>query len=188
MSTVFRHADTWFSTGPDVEVSEVASVGVRASLAPSKKTYPHGDFEEENYIGAVRQRPFQEMLLSTVCLHADYAPRSVGVQIRMSRGRMGGIHSGNWAGGVKAHIGVVHEHLLGSTGDNTQSHKHDGNIVFRRNFSLRTSSSWSHFHQSREMQQILETTRAPLATYSDSSFSAVPRFALLYRPHFLRVP
>src|SRR5260370_28531238 len=60
--------------------------------------------------------------------------------------------------------------------------------VSKKLLSHRTSSSRSHFHQSRDMQQIPETTRAPLATHSDSSISAVPRFAPLYRLRFLRVP
>src|SRR5713101_6452547 len=47
------------------------------------------------------ERPFQGKLLSTDCLHADYRLRSVRVQIRVSRGRVGRIHSGNWEGGAK---------------------------------------------------------------------------------------
>src|SRR5438045_8585536 len=63
-----------------------------------------------------------------------------------------------------------------------------GAPFFDEILSLRTSSSRSQFHQSLDMQQILETTSAPLATHSDSSFSAGPRFAPLSRPRFLRVP
>src|SRR5438309_8292709 len=80
-----------------------------------------------------------------ICLRADFRLRSVGVQIRVSRGRT-----------LKATTRWEHR-------------------VSKKLLSLRTSSSQSHFHQSRDMQQILETTRAPLATHSDSSFSAVPR-------------
>src|SRR6266853_3100219 len=73
---------------------------------------------------------------------------------------------------------------LGLWGDNAQTHKRDGYTVFDEILSLRTSSSRSHFHQSLDMQQILETTRAPLATPWDSSFSAVRRFASLSRTVF----
>src|SRR5260370_7670872 len=41
------------------------------------------------------ERPFQEMLLSTDYLHADYRLRLVRVQLRVSRGRVCRIHSGN---------------------------------------------------------------------------------------------
>src|SRR5229473_6659940 len=90
---------------------------------------------------------------------------------------------------LRPHIGVDHEHLLGSAGRQySKPQTRWEHRVSKKFLSPRTSSSRSHFLQSRDMQQILETTRAPLATHSDSSLPAVPRFAPLYRPRFLLVP
>src|ERR1700741_3229518 len=91
---------------------------------------------------------------------------------------------------LRPHIGVDHD-LLGSTGrQHSKPQTRWEHCVSKVLLSLRlrSTSSRSQFYQSRDMQQIRETTRTPLATYSDSSFSAVPRFALLDRPRFLRVP
>jgi hypothetical protein len=60
-----------------------------------QQAYSHGDFEDENYIGAARSGRFKENFYQQiVSTHStDCAP--FVVQLRIWRGRAGRIHSGN---------------------------------------------------------------------------------------------
>src|SRR5260370_37273175 len=83
---------------------------------------------------------------------------------------------------LRPHIGVDHEHLLGSAG--RQHSKPQTRWEHRASKKLQPPYGFvsksvppitGHAANSRN-------DSPPLAAYSDSSFSAVPRFALLYRP------
>src|SRR5271170_1836835 len=75
-------------------------------------------------------------------------------------------------------------------GDNAQNHKRDLCTVFGYNSSvtLHTSFPKSRFRLSRGLQQILEWTRAPLATHPVRFVSANAHFVSSPGPRFLRVP
>jgi len=84
-----------------------------ASEASTKqKTYPHGDFEDENYIDGARSGRFEECLYQQIISTQTNRLRSVRVQLRVSRGRVSRIHPGNREEVLMLHIGVAHEQIL----------------------------------------------------------------------------
>jgi hypothetical protein len=147
---------------------------LRASQAPSKRPIPMAISRTRTTLasrGAAVSRNTAINRLSPRRLRL----RSVRVQLRVSRGGVDRVHSGNWDGGAKiAHRYRPRNMFQGYRGDQTQSQKCDWNTVFRRNSSapINTRSLWCRFRQSPGMQQILEMTRGPLAMDSVRSFSA----------------
>jgi hypothetical protein len=109
---------------------------LRASGAPSKRPIPMAISKTRTTLaphGAAVSRNTSINRLSPRRLRL----RSVRVQLRVSRGGVDRVHSGNWDGGAKiAHRYRPWNVFQGYRGDQTQSQKCDWNAVFRRNFSV----------------------------------------------------
>jgi len=66
-----------------------------------QQTYPHGDFEDENYIGAARSGRFKESFYQQTVSTQTIDCVPFVVQLKVSRGRVDRIHSGNREGSAK---------------------------------------------------------------------------------------
>jgi len=60
-----------------------------------QQTYSHGDFEDENYIGAGRSGRFKESFYQQIVSTQNNDRVPFVVQLRISRGTAGRIHSDN---------------------------------------------------------------------------------------------
>lgn len=66
--------------------------------AAKQKIYPHGNFEDENYLGAARSGRLKECFYQQTVFTQTTDCVPFVVQLRVSRGRVGGNDSGNWEG------------------------------------------------------------------------------------------
>ena len=82
-----------------------------ASKASTKqKTYSHGDFEGENYIGAARSGRFKESFYQQIVSTQNTDCVPFDVQLRTSRGRAGRMVIKREV--LRSQIDVAHEQLL----------------------------------------------------------------------------
>jgi len=133
---------------------------------------PHGDFGTRTTL-APRGAPFQGKLLSTDCLHADYRLRSVRFELKVSRGRVDRIHSGNREEVLRSHISVAMNRSPDPSGrQRPKSQNIIGNPCFDISSQSLNTSCLESLPPITGMQQILERIRALLAMHSDRSFSA----------------
>src|SRR5258706_604408 len=139
--------------GPDVEVSEVASVCERA-WCQAKNLSPWR-FRGGNYVGAARRGRFKK------CFYQQVVFTQTMHRVRLAFRE--GCRMAEWEEFIPAtgrevlgqHIGVDHEHLLGSTGrQHSKPQTRGEHRVSKKLLSIRTSSSRSHFHRSRDIQHI----------------------------------